>query len=177
MLPHPGFKITDAFLQLRDRCPLLGDCRLLLNNQCLQGGDHGMASLNRTCNETHPAPYPRHDPVNGYRHEIATCRVTFARVPSAHVEVVAAAEASFREEGIAVTRLVPPGNGATFAEARLAEWVTGYRPADWPPPDPHGEVPGEPPLSRLPADWWVPVAIATDQPIREVISEAALGGG
>ena len=25
-----------------------------------------MASLNRTCTETHPAPYPRHDPVNGY---------------------------------------------------------------------------------------------------------------
>ena len=48
MLPHPGFKIPDPFLQLRDRCPLLGDHRLLLgdcrpklNNQCLQGGDHG----------------------------------------------------------------------------------------------------------------------------------------
>ena len=25
-----------------------------------------MASLNRTCTETHPAPLPRHDPVNGY---------------------------------------------------------------------------------------------------------------
>jgi hypothetical protein len=41
MLPHPGFKIPDPFLQLRDRCPLLGDCRPKLNNQCLQGGDHG----------------------------------------------------------------------------------------------------------------------------------------
>ncbi len=111
------------------------------------------------------------------RHELATCRVTFARVPSAHVEVVAAAEASFREEGIAVTRLVPPGNAATFAEARLAEWVTGYRPADWPPPDPHGEVPDDTPVSRLPADWWVPVAIATDQPITEVIPEVASAGG
>ena len=111
------------------------------------------------------------------RAELATCRVTFARVPSAHVEVVAAAEASFREEGIAVTRLVPPGNATTFAEARLAEWVSGYRPEAWPPPDPHGEVPGEPPVSRLPADWWVPVAIATDQPITEVIPEAASAGG
>ena len=25
-----------------------------------------MASLTRTGTETHPAPYPRHDPVNGY---------------------------------------------------------------------------------------------------------------
>ena len=115
--------------------------------------------------------------MNGYRHELATCRVTFARVPSAHVEVVAAEEASFREEGIAVSRLVPPGNAATFAEARLAEWVTGYRPADWPPPDPHGEVPGEPPVSRLPADWWMPVAVATDVPIVEAGVEGASGVG
>ena len=41
MLPHPGFEIPDAFLQPDDRCPLLGDCRPKLNNQCLQGGDHG----------------------------------------------------------------------------------------------------------------------------------------
>ena len=41
MLTHPGFEIPDTFLQLRDRCPLLGDCRLQLNNQCLQGADHG----------------------------------------------------------------------------------------------------------------------------------------
>ena len=26
-----------------------------------------MASLNKTCTETHPAPYPRHDPVNDYQ--------------------------------------------------------------------------------------------------------------
>jgi len=32
MLPHPGFKIPDAFLQPDDYCPLLGDHRLLLNN-------------------------------------------------------------------------------------------------------------------------------------------------
>ena len=82
--------------------------------------------------------------------ELSTCRVTFARVPSVHAEVVAAAEASFRAVGIAVTRLVPPGNAATFAEARLAEWVTGYRRGDWPPPDPHGESPGEPHVPRLP---------------------------
>jgi hypothetical protein len=58
MLPHPGFKITDAFLQLRDRRPLLGDCRLLLNNQCLQGGDHGLRhSTERATKPTrHPTP-------------------------------------------------------------------------------------------------------------------------
>ena len=110
------------------------------------------------------------------RAELSTRRVTFARVPSLHAEVVAAAEASFREEGIAVTRLVPPGNAATFAEARLAEWMVGYQPEAWPPPGPLGEGAGEPP-ARLPADWWMPVAVATDVPIVEAGVEGAAGGG
>ena len=110
------------------------------------------------------------------RAELSTRRVTFARVPSLHAEVVAAAEASFREEGIAVTRLVPPGNAATFAEARLAEWTVGYQPGDWPPPGLPGEGAGEPP-ARLPADWWSPVAVATDVPIMEAVVEGAAGGG
>ena len=41
MLPYPDFEIPVAFLQPDDRCPLVGDCRPELNNQCLQGGDHG----------------------------------------------------------------------------------------------------------------------------------------
>jgi len=72
MLPHPGFEIPDAFLQLRDRCPefqdgrllscvrrpLLGDCRPKLNNQCLPGGYHGWHhSTERAPKPTrHPAP-------------------------------------------------------------------------------------------------------------------------
>jgi len=109
--------------------------------------------------------------------ELETVRVRFAHASGPGSACVTAAERAFRDAGLSVTRLVPPGNAVTFAEARLAEWVTGYRPGDWPPPDPHGEVPGEPPVSRLPADWWVPVAIATDQPITEVIPEAASGVG
>jgi len=37
MQPHPGLEISDAFLQLSDPCPLLGDCRPKLSNQCRQG--------------------------------------------------------------------------------------------------------------------------------------------
>ncbi len=110
------------------------------------------------------------------RAELSTRTVTFARVASLHAEVVAAAEASFREEGVAVTRLVPPGNAATFAEARLAEWTVGYQPGDWPPPGLPGEAAGEPP-ARLPADWWSPVAIPIDVPIVEAVVEGAAGGG
>ena len=110
------------------------------------------------------------------RAELSTRRVTFARVASLHAEVVAAAEASFREAGIAVTRLVPPGNAATFAGARVAEWGTGYQPGVWPPPDPDGEAIGDP-RARLPADWWTPVAIPTDVPIVDAVVEGAAGGG
>jgi len=75
MLPHPGFEIPDPFLQLRDRCPLLGDHRLLLgdcrpklNNQCLQGGDHGWH------HSTERASKPTRHPtaVNGYGHWYGT---------------------------------------------------------------------------------------------------------
>ena len=87
MLPHPGFEIPDAFLQTGVRRPELNVHRPEVNvhrpevnvhrpevnvrrpqlsNGCLQGGYHGwlsrMASLNRTCSETHPAPYPAMTP-------------------------------------------------------------------------------------------------------------------
>ena len=88
MLPHPGFKIPDTFLQLRDRCPevnvhrpevnvhrpevndrcpLLGDCQLQLSNGCLQHGYHGRHhSTERAAKPTrHPTP------VNGYHAEVA----------------------------------------------------------------------------------------------------------
>ena len=75
-----------------------------------------------------------------------------------------------------MTRLVPPGNATTFAEARLADWTVGNQPEAWPPPGPPSEGAGEPP-ARLPADWWTPVAVATNMPIVEVIPEAASGVG
>ena len=71
MLPHPGFEIPDAFLQPDDRCPLLGNHRLLLGdhrpeitNQCLQGCGQGRHhSTKRAAKPTrHPTPvndYPR----------------------------------------------------------------------------------------------------------------------
>ena len=62
MLPHPGFEIPDAFLQPDDRCPLLGDCRPELTNQCLQGGDHGW----HESTERAAKPTRHHTPVNGY---------------------------------------------------------------------------------------------------------------
>jgi len=62
MLPHPGFEIPDTFLQLRDRYPLLGDCRPKLNYQCLQGGDHGWHHSPERA--TKPTRHPT--PVNGY---------------------------------------------------------------------------------------------------------------
>ena len=37
-----------------------------------------MASLDRTPKVTHPAPYPHHDPVNGY---VATCVAGRLKVP------------------------------------------------------------------------------------------------
>ena len=62
MLPHPGFEIPDAFLQLRDRCPEFQDGRLLLTNQCLQGGYHGW----HQSTEPGAKPTRRPTPVNGY---------------------------------------------------------------------------------------------------------------
>ena len=62
MLPHPGFEIPDAFLQPDVRRAEVNDRCLLLNNQCLQGGDHGWHdSTERAAKPTrHPTP------VNGY---------------------------------------------------------------------------------------------------------------
>ena len=86
MLPNPGFEIPDAFLQLRDRCPEFQDGRLLscvrrpeLNDQCLQGGDHGWHHSPERA--TKPTRHPT--PVNGYapsRH--APTRAAFSDVSS-----------------------------------------------------------------------------------------------
>ncbi len=77
MLPHPGFKIPDAFLQLRDRCPEFQDGRLLLNNQCLQGGDHGWHHSTERGRNTvrHPTP------VNGYGRALVPDRSARMPVP------------------------------------------------------------------------------------------------
>jgi len=65
MHPAPGFENPDAFLQPDDRCPEVNDHRLLLNNQCLKGGDHGWRhSTERGRNITR-----RPTPVNGYRQD------------------------------------------------------------------------------------------------------------
>jgi hypothetical protein len=65
MLPHPGFEIPDAFLQLRDRCPEVNVHRPEVNvhrpqlsNGCLQGGYHGWHhSTERAAKPTrHPTP-------------------------------------------------------------------------------------------------------------------------
>ena len=109
--------------------------------------------------------------------ELETVRVRFAHASGPGSACVTAAEQTFRDAGLSVTRLVPPGNARTFVEARLAEWVTGYRPEQWPPPDPHDGDAGDTALPRLPADWWVPVAVATDVPITEATAEAASSGG
>ena len=108
--------------------------------------------------------------------ELETVRVRFAHASGPGSACVTAAERTFRDAGLAVTRLVPPGNARTFAEARLGEWTGGYRPGDWPPPAPDGSLPDEPSV-RLPADWWTPVAVATDVPILETGVEGAAGGG
>ena len=58
MLPHSGFEIPDAFLQTDVRRAEVNDRCLLLNNQCLQGGDHGWhLSTERGQKPTrHPTP-------------------------------------------------------------------------------------------------------------------------
>ena len=62
MLPQPGCEIPDAVLQLRDRCQLLGDCRLLLNNQCLQGAEHGWHHPTERAAKPTRYPYPAMTP-------------------------------------------------------------------------------------------------------------------
>ena len=62
MLPHPGFEIPDAFLQTDDRCPLLGDCRPKLNNQCLQGGGQGRHHSPERRRKPTRHPYPAMTP-------------------------------------------------------------------------------------------------------------------
>ena len=108
--------------------------------------------------------------------ELETVRVRFAHASGPGSACVTAAERTFQDAGLTVTRLVPPGNARTFAEARLAEWTRGYRPGVWPPPDPDGKVPDGSPV-RLPADWWTPVAVATGTPIRQMIPRGASGCG
>ena len=62
MLPHPRFEIPDAFLQPDDRCPLPGDSRLLLNNQCLQVGDHEWYHSTERAPKATRHPYPAMTP-------------------------------------------------------------------------------------------------------------------
>ena len=72
MLPHPGFEIPDAFLQMDVRRAEVNDRCLLLNKKCLQGGDHGWRHSPERAPKTTRHP-PRHDPVNGYG---LTCMTT-----------------------------------------------------------------------------------------------------
>ena len=62
MLPHPGFEIPDAFLQPDVRRAEFNDHRPKLNNQSLQGGDHGSHHSTKRGRNT----IQHLIPVNGY---------------------------------------------------------------------------------------------------------------
>ena len=126
MLPHPGLEIPDTFLQTDVRRAEVNDRCLLLNNQCLQGGDYGWNHL--TGRERNTVRLPT--PVNGY------IRSWFPTLPvldktevvgdARHRRLTAVGLLALFGEGFRIDRTTRTGLGVAAELFRLAILV-GFR--------------------------------------------------